>query len=75
LQIFNDTLGWEEAEAADAVSRFVKVLGLPTTLAEVGVVDGDQVKLIAEKTMTDVWGGKERQMEFDDIMAILNMVR
>lgn len=75
LEIFNDTLGWQEKEAADAVHRFVKILGLPTTLSEVGVKTDEQVRKVAEKAMTDVWGGGKRQMEYDEILETLNMVR
>ncbi|KAJ6438233.1 cytochrome P450 [Purpureocillium lavendulum] len=75
LRIFNDTLGWQEASAADAVEKFVKSLGLPTTLREVGVTSDEQVRKIADKTMTDVWGGGKRQMEFDDVMQVLESVR
>ncbi|UNI18576.1 hypothetical protein JDV02_004834 [Purpureocillium takamizusanense] len=75
LAIFNETLGWREASAADAVERFVRSLGLPTTLRDVGVVSDEEVRRIADKTMTDVWGGGKRQMEFDDVMEVLNSVR
>ena len=75
LEIFNDVLGWHETEAADAVNKFVKYLELPSTLPEVGVTDDEQVRSIAEKTMTDAWGGKKRQMEYDEIMDVLNLVR
>ena len=75
LEIFNDVLGWQETEAADAVHKFIKMLELPTTLSEVGVTTDEQVRVIAEKTMTDVWGGSKRQMEFDEILESLNMVR
>ncbi|OJJ50298.1 hypothetical protein ASPZODRAFT_128915 [Penicilliopsis zonata CBS 506.65] len=30
------TLGWHETSAADAVARFVRFLGLPSRLADVG---------------------------------------
>ena len=75
LDIFNETLGWQESSAADAIERFVMTLGLPTTLQEVNVISDEQVKEIAEKTMTDVWGGGKRQMEFDDVMDVLNSAR
>lgn len=75
LGIFNETLGWHEKEAADAVHRFVKMLGLPTTLSEVGVKTDEQVRKVAEKAVTDVWGGEKRQMEFDEILETLSLVR
>ncbi|KIV84132.1 hypothetical protein PV11_06105 [Exophiala sideris] len=75
LDIFNETLGWQETSAADAIERFVMTLGLPTTLQEVNVTSDEQVREIAEKTMTDVWGGGNRQMEFDDVMEVLKSAR
>lgn len=75
LEIFNDSLGWQEKEAADAVHRFVKMLGLPTTLSEVGVKTDEQVREVAEKAVNDLWGGGKRQMEYDEILETLNMVR
>ncbi|GJN75612.1 hypothetical protein PLICBS_009717 [Purpureocillium lilacinum] len=75
LGIFNETLSWQETSAADAVERFVKSLGLPTTLRDVGVVSDEEVRRIADKTMTDVWGGGKRQMEFENVMEVLNSVR
>ncbi|OCL02301.1 maleylacetate reductase [Glonium stellatum] len=76
LKVFNETLGWEEKEAADAISHFVKLLGLPTTLAEVGVTEESQIEKVAEKTMTDAWGGSKRQLETkEEVMQILNMAR
>ncbi|KAF1991273.1 Dehydroquinate synthase-like protein [Aulographum hederae CBS 113979] len=75
LEIANDVLGWNETEAADAIARFVLMLGLPTRLSEVGVTSDEQVELIAEKTMTDVWGGSGPQLEQHEILKILNTVR
>ncbi|KAF2806319.1 Dehydroquinate synthase-like protein [Mytilinidion resinicola] len=76
LRVFNDVLGWEEKEAADAVAKFVKLVGLPGSLKEVGVTEDSDVRLIADKTMTDAWGGKKRQLgTVEEVMAILNMAR
>ncbi|EXJ77163.1 hypothetical protein A1O3_10321 [Capronia epimyces CBS 606.96] len=75
LEIFNEALGWQESSAANAIEKFVKTLGLSTTLQEVNVISDEQVEEIAEKTMTDVWGGGKRQMEFEDVMEVLNMAR
>ena len=75
LGIFNETLGWRESSAGDAVERFVKGIGLPTTLAEVGVTTEDQIRRIAEKTLTDIWAGGKRQMELDDLLEVLNSAR
>jgi alcohol dehydrogenase class IV len=75
VRIFREVMGYQEMEAGDCVERFVKRMGLPTRLSEVGVTDDKQVEEIAERTMTDVWVGGKRQMEFDEIMEILNAVR
>jgi len=76
LDIFNKTLGWQEKDAATALTRFVKMLGLPTTLSEVGVTDEFTIRKIAEKTLTDVWGGQAPQItEADEVMKILDMAR
>lgn len=75
VRIFKEVLGYGEMEAGDCVERFVKRMGLPTRLSEVGVKEDRQVEEIAEKTMTDVWGGGKRQLEYDEIMEILNEVR
>ncbi|KAH9826714.1 maleylacetate reductase [Teratosphaeria destructans] len=58
LEVFNETLGWRERDAADALTKFVTQLGLPTRLSEVGVTDQAQVEEVAEKTLTDIWGGR-----------------
>ncbi|KAK5122285.1 hypothetical protein LTR85_004196 [Meristemomyces frigidus] len=76
LKVFNETLGWQETDAADAMTKFVKELGLPTTLSEVGVTDNTIVDKIAEKTLTDVWGGGKPQItEKAEVRKILEMVR
>lgn len=76
VKVFNDTLGWQETDAADAMTKFVTMLGLPTRLSEVGVVDDAVVDRIAEKTLTDVWGGGKPQItEKEEVRKILEMVR
>lgn len=75
LKIFNETLGWRETEAADAFIKFVQALGLPTTLHDVGVTDDETIRKIAEKTMTDVWGGQGCQLSVEEVMEILDMAR
>lgn len=76
LKVFNDTLGWHETDAADAMTKFVKKLGLPTTLSEVGVTDDAIVDKIAEKTLSDIWGGGQPQItEKAEVRKILDMVR
>ena len=76
LGIFNEVLGWNETALGDAVRRFVKLLGLPTTLSEVGVTDEKTIEKVAEHTLTDIWGGGERGLNSkEEVMGILNMVR
>ncbi|KAK5116797.1 hypothetical protein LTR62_007471 [Meristemomyces frigidus] len=76
LKVFNETLGWRETEAADAVTKFVKLLGLRTRLEEVGVTDEGELERIAAKTLTDVWGGGVAQItEAGEVMKILDLAR
>ncbi|KAF2767452.1 Dehydroquinate synthase-like protein [Teratosphaeria nubilosa] len=75
LKVFNETLGWQESNAADALTKFVEQLGLPTRLSEVGVTDQPQIEKVAEKALTDIWGGGKPQItEKEEVMKILNMV-
>jgi alcohol dehydrogenase class IV len=77
LDVFNACYGWEEREAGDAVERFVKMLGLPTRLSEVGVSTDDQMKQIAERTKANPWleSGKELVDKNAEVLEILDMVR
>jgi alcohol dehydrogenase class IV len=76
VEIFNETLGWEETNAGDAVEKFYKKLGLPTRLSEVGVTSDEALQKIAENTMTDIWGGGETQIDDPkEILKILQTVR
>lgn len=75
LDLFNKTLSWNESSAADAVEKFVASIGLPTKLKDVGVTSEDQIRKVADRAMTDIWGGQKRQMEFEDIMEVLNSAR
>ena len=76
LGIFNEELGWNEKSLEEAMTKFVKMLGLPTTLTEVGVTDEKTIEKVAEYTLTDVWGkGKRLLTRKEEVMEILNMVR
>jgi len=76
LKVFNEVLDWTENTAADAVERFVKDVGMPTKLSEVGITDEEALKEIAEHTMSDIWGGGESQLENQGrVLEILGMVR
>ncbi|KAF2155406.1 Dehydroquinate synthase-like protein [Myriangium duriaei CBS 260.36] len=76
LNVFNETLQWDECDAAEALTKFVRRLELPTRLSEVGVTEDAQLDQIAEKTLTDVWGGGEAQIkDKDEVRAILDLAR
>jgi alcohol dehydrogenase class IV len=67
LRVFNETLGWRESSAGDAVEKFVKFLGLPSTLREVDVTKNKDLDIVAEKTLTDIWGGQKAQLDKEEI--------
>jgi alcohol dehydrogenase class IV len=76
LDVFREALGWEEDDAGTALERFFKELGLPTRLSEVGIHDEKMLKIIAEKTLTDIWGGGPKQItDAQEIMNILEMAK
>lgn len=67
-------LGRPGEAAAEVVGDFIAALGMPRTLAEVGV-DANQFPLLAENTMGDSWTySNPRPITGpEDIMAILEM--
>lgn len=69
--MFNETLGWEETQAGDAVARFVALLGLPHTLTEVGVTNEQQIQKIAANTLSDVLAGKKNLPDLQGLREIL----
>ena len=75
LSIFNETLGWGEAQAGDAVARFVCLLGLPSTLTAVGVTDEQTIQRVAHNTLSDILAGNQNIPDFDGLKHILNMAR
>ena len=75
LGIWNKVLKSEEPSLADAVSNFVKFLGLPRTLREVGVVKQEDIDKVAEQTLTDVFGAAEGMGEKEDILTILDAAK
>ncbi|GAM86262.1 hypothetical protein ANO11243_042740 [Dothideomycetidae sp. 11243] len=76
LKVFNDTLSWKETDAADALVRLLKQLGLPTRLSEVGVTSEKDIDAIAEKTLTDIWAGGEKQItDKQEVRKILDTAR
>jgi alcohol dehydrogenase class IV len=66
----------ETADAGDLIKDLVKTLGLPTTLAEVGVTEERQLDRIAEYTLTDIWGktNPRRIDRKEQVLEILRMV-
>lgn len=76
LEVFNSVLGWQEKSAGDAVERFVKSLGMPTRLAEVGITKEKQLDGIAVNTLTDVLAGGPGQLtELQEVLDVLYSVR
>jgi len=65
VTIFNETLGWNEREAGNYVERFVKTLGLPTRLNEVGVISSEMIEQVADKTMSNIWQGGKSKLEYE----------
>lgn len=48
-------LGEPGSTASEALDRFIRMLGMPRTLSEVGVGE-DRFQQVAEYTMLDIWG-------------------
>jgi alcohol dehydrogenase class IV len=75
LGIWNKVLKCEEKSLADAVEKFVKNLGLPSTLREVDVVKQEDIDKVAESTLTDVFGAMEGMGGKEDVLAILESAK
>ncbi|KAI4950614.1 hypothetical protein J4E91_004499 [Alternaria rosae] len=71
LGIWNKVLKSDEPSLADAVGNFVRSLGLPSTLDEVGLTKQVDIEKVAERTMTDVFGAMEGMGRKEDVLAIL----
>ena len=67
-------LGNTHPTAAQALDAFIRGLGMPRTLGEVGV-DQAQFRQIAEYTLLDIWGRTNPRpvRTADDVMQILNL--
>ncbi len=67
-------LGNTHATAAEALDAFIRSLGMPRTLSEVGV-DETRFQQIAEYTLLDIWGRTNPRpvKTADDIMQILRL--
>ncbi|PWY74936.1 maleylacetate reductase [Aspergillus eucalypticola CBS 122712] len=75
LDIFNSVLGFQETEAADAMLRFVQLLGMPSRLSEVNVTSDEQLHKIADMTLTDVLAEKGNLPDRAGVLQILEMAR
>lgn len=75
VQAFNDTLGWQETQAADCVAQLVKRLGLPNTLSAVGVTRQDQIEKIVGMTMTDILVSFGKVLDREEIAEIVYSAR
>ncbi|RDW62239.1 hypothetical protein BP6252_11672 [Coleophoma cylindrospora] len=71
VAVFNESLGWQETEAASCVARLVKILGLPSSLKEVGVTSNEQIEKIVDKTMTDIMFSFGKVLERQEIAEIV----
>ncbi|MGE0802211.1 MAG: iron-containing alcohol dehydrogenase [Lautropia sp.] len=70
-RLIADAMGHSGEDAADVIAAFVAGLGLPTSLAEVGV-RSERFPAIAAHTMTDPWlHANPRKANADDVMNIL----
>ena len=67
-------LGQPGRPASDVLDEFIRKLGMPRTLSEVGVGE-DRFQQVAEYTLLDIWGRTNpRPVETaDDIMQILRL--
>lgn len=54
VKVFNKSMEWQEEDAANCVARLVKLVGLPSSLKEVGVTSKEQIEKIIDGTMTDI---------------------
>jgi alcohol dehydrogenase class IV len=67
-------LGDTSVSASQALDRFIRSLGMPRTLSEVGVGE-DRFQQVAEYTMLDIWGRTNPRpvQSPSDILEILRM--
>ena len=70
----SDCLGRPGEPASVALDGFIRGLGMPRTLGEVGVGE-DKLQLIAEYTLKDIWGRTNPRpvKTADDVMQILRL--
>jgi alcohol dehydrogenase class IV len=68
----SDCLGAPGRPASDVLDAFIRGLGMPRRLSEVGVNE-DQLSAVAERTLKDIWGRTNPRTirTADDVMQIL----
>lgn len=70
----SDCLGQPGRPASEALDEFIRSLGMPRTLGEVGVGE-DRFQQVAEYTLLDIWGRTNPRpvKSADDILQILRL--
>ena len=70
----SDCLGQPGTPASQALDQFIRGLGMPRTLSEVGVGE-DRLQQVAEYTLLDIWGRTNPRpiKTADDVMQILRL--
>lgn len=70
----SDCLGKPGTPASQALDQFIRGLGMPRTLSEVGVGE-DRLQQVAEYTLLDIWGRTNPRpiKTADDVMQILRL--
>ena len=70
----SDCLGKPGTPASQALDQFIRRLGMPRTLSEVGVGEG-RLQQVAEYTLLDIWGRTNPRpiKTADDVMQILRL--
>lgn len=70
----SDAFGAPERAASDLADEFIRSLGMPRTLSDIGVA-AERLPLIAEHTMEDFWTQTNPRpiSSADEVMAILKM--
>ena len=70
----SDCLGQPGTPASQVLDQFIRGLGMPRTLSEVGVGE-DRLQQVAEYTLLDIWGRTNPRpiKTADDVMQILRL--
>jgi maleylacetate reductase len=71
--LISEAMGQPDRPAADVISEFIKWLGMPSRLKEVGV-EADRFELIAKNALARwVHTNPRKISRVDDVIAILRM--